>query len=135
MTDIQPDSIAARYGAEGFGITHLPYGSFSTQDKASRLGVRIGDHVITVFDALTSNSDLRELVDTPNLDALLATDRPTWDQLRTELQTALSSGTEAQRIEVSVHLASTVTMHMPFTVADYVDFYPLCFGSGGQCCL
>ncbi|MGW0044574.1 fumarylacetoacetase [Rhodococcus sp. NPDC003348] len=123
MTDVHTDSIAARHSTEGYGIAHLPYGSFSTPDAAPKLGVRIGDHVVAVADALSDASDLRDVVDTANLDRLLASDRTVWDRLRAELQDVLSSESDAARIGGALHSIVDVTLHMPFTVADYVDFY------------
>lgn len=123
MTEVQSNSIAARYSTDGYGIAHLPYGSFSVADGSPQLGVRIGDHVAAVADVLPDTSDLRPLVNAPNLDRLLASNRPTWDRLRTALQDALSSDSHTARIEESLHPLAGVTLHMPFTVADYVDFY------------
>ena len=123
MTTVSPDSFVTRYATEGFGIAHLPYGSFSTPDAAARLGVRVGDHVVALADLVAQDSDLHPLVTQPNLDTLLTADRPTWDRLRAELQSVLSSDADADRIAAAAHPLAEVVLHMPFTVADYVDFY------------
>ncbi len=123
MSGLPSDSFAARYATEGFGIAHLPYGSFSTSESDARLGVRIGEHVVALTDLVSRDSDLFPLVAQPNLDALLTSDRPTWDRLRADLQSVLSSAADAERIASAAHPLAEVALHMPFTVADYVDFY------------
>jgi len=123
MADMRASGIAARYATEGFGIAHLPYASFSAAAIGPVLGVRIGDHVAPVAGILPESSSVRSLVTGPGLDALLAADRTAWDRLRAELQDALSSDAAAPRVEPLLHPVDDVRLHLPFTVADYVDFY------------
>lgn len=111
-------SIAERYGSEGFGIEHLPYGSFTPDDGRPRLGVRIGDHVLDAEATLAGTSEAVP-VRGGNLDNLLAAGRPAWQRVRAALTEALAStGTTGDLYRVG-----SVTLHRPFTVADYVDFY------------
>jgi fumarylacetoacetase len=105
----------------GFGPDNLPYGVFSTDpDDARRVGVAIGEHVLDVSrldvpaaDALASGS----------LNPLMARGRATWDALRARVQKLLSDPGHRGAVEPHVIPADTVTLHLPFEVADYVDFY------------
>jgi fumarylacetoacetase len=62
----------------------------------------------------------RELIDTPNLDRLLAADPPTWDRLREGVAEAL--GSEPPPAPARIPLARAIPC-LPFTVGDYVDFF------------
>lgn len=111
-------SIAERYGTEGFGIEHLPYGSFTPDDGRQRLGVRIGDHVLDAGATLAGTPE-EISVQGGNLDNLLAAGRPAWQRVRAALTKALAStGTTG-----NLYPLDGVTLDLPFTVADYVDFY------------
>lgn len=121
-------SIAAKYSTEGFGLNHLPYASFTPPNSNQpRLGIRIGDHVISTADAVGGAEGvtpaLKEAADGSNLDLLLAAGRSAWDELRLIAQNALSDGQPAARLHALLHPVDEVTLHLPFTVADYVDFY------------
>lgn len=102
---------------ESFGADHLPYGSFSTDDGAQRLGVRFGD---TVFDlAAAARKGLApDSCDAPNLNRLLARGPDEWAAAR-EAAVDLAEAPD----ERLAHPIESVTLHLPIDVADYVDFY------------
>jgi fumarylacetoacetase len=102
----------------GFGLDNLPLGIFSTPGTEPRTGVRIGDVVLDLW-AFSHEQEHR----TGSLNAFLARGPEAWRRLRVGLQDALTdeayrSGTEPFLVPVG-----DVTMHLPFEVADYVDFY------------
>jgi fumarylacetoacetase len=110
--DLPPDT--------GFGLDNLPYGVFSTGPGGRRVGVALGDWVIDV-----SRLDV-PAVDTlaaPSLNPLLARGPRTWAALRTRLQRLLCDPEICDAVGAHLIPRDQVTMHLPFEVADYVDFY------------
>ena len=106
--------------AHPFGPQTLPYGVFSLAGSGFRsVGVRVGDHVLDL-SALPSLPGHGLLVG-GNLDALLAAGRPAWASLRDALTEVVLA--DAAPAGVRLHPVSAVRLHLPFTVADYVDFY------------
>ena len=97
------------------GIDNLPYGIFSTPGSDARVGVRYGDTAIDLFVAL-NDSDFAS----PSLNAFMARGRSRWVEVREAVTAMIVSDTTPAEAIVSV---SDVTMHLPFEVADYVDFY------------
>ena len=106
---------------EGFGVDHLPYGSFSVAGS-SRLGVRIGDRVLDARQAARLGL-LPEACDAPNLDRLLQEDSAVWTETRTALVGLLADDAAVARLAAHFHPLDEVTLHLPFSVGDYVDFY------------
>jgi fumarylacetoacetase len=95
-----------------FGRTTLPYCSFRLPDETrSRVGVGVGTEVLD----LTNASRHTALFADGNLDALLAAGPDNWQDVRDWLLGELPTG--------SRHPVDDVELVMPFTVADYVDFY------------
>ena len=103
-----------------FPIQNLPYGVFSTVESGPRVGVAIGNQVI---DLSRVNVPYRADFSEPTLNTFMARGRPAWDAVRARLFELLTD--PGQRDAVSTHLldGDQVTMHLPFEVADYVDFY------------
>lgn len=94
----------------GFGLDHLPYGVFSVGGGAPRTGVRLDDSVVDLA-ALTGRAELGE----PSLNAFLAQGPDTWRAVREEVRAGVADADAVPLDEV--------TLHLPFEVADYVDFY------------
>lgn len=115
--DIAPDT--------QFGPATLPYGVFSTaDDPTTRVGVAVGGHVLDLGAAARAlDAPFAAAVSGPDLDALLAAGRPVWDQVRAALTSWITD--PAHETAVRPHLVdrASVTLHLPFTVGDYVDFY------------
>jgi fumarylacetoacetase len=105
-------------GAEGsgFGLAHLPYGVFSRGGEPPRVGVAIGAHVLDLSVALGD-----AWFDQPRLNPFLAAGPPAWASTRARLQELLGPDA-APRPELLIPRGA-VRMHLPFEVADYVDFY------------
>ncbi|WP_216895406.1 fumarylacetoacetate hydrolase family protein [Nocardia alni] len=119
-------SAAEHLTTAGLGATHLPYGSYSTAAGVPKLGVRLGDHVLDAAALLRragAAPDDIAVTDTANLDALLARDRAAWDRVHAGLVHAVSDPAAAESIVAEAVPLTEVTLHLPFTVADYVDFY------------
>ena len=91
-----------------YGIDNLPYGVFSEPGGARRLGVRLDDGVVDL-------SPLGGLLAQPSLTPLLAAGRTQWTAARAAVTEFAGS---APRIPLT-----DVTLHLPFEVADYTDFY------------
>ncbi|MFJ4268661.1 fumarylacetoacetase [Paenarthrobacter nicotinovorans] len=122
---VEAGSLADQYARPGYGIENLPYASFCTADGIPRLGVRIGDKVLDIAAVVANDgratAKLLSAVDGPNLDKLLAAGRNVWDELRALLTRQLGSA----QASVGLHTfdVEAISLFMPFTVADYVDFY------------
>jgi len=109
-----------------FGLGTLPYGSFTTADRPGeqRVGVAIGDHVLDLSAATARLLPGRaDLFGAGLLDAFLAAGDGAWAQVRADIVSWLSSDAYRVAVEDLLVTAAAVTMHLPFTVADYVDFY------------
>jgi fumarylacetoacetase len=108
-----------------FGIQTLPYGSFTTANRIEpRVGVGIGDLVLDLTAATARlDADRSALFGAGTLDAFLASGRATWNDVRESLTTWLTDPTYRETVEPLLVPRAEVTMVMPFTVGDYVDFY------------
>ncbi|WP_328397746.1 fumarylacetoacetase [Streptomyces sp. NBC_00390] len=114
--------------AEGdpFGPHNLPYGVFTTADEPERrrLGVRIGSHVLDAGAAAHAlGSPYAALLAQPSLNPLLAAGRTAWRDVRRALTAWVSVPAHRPDIEPLLHPLDAVTLHLPYEVADYVDFY------------
>ncbi|MER7815114.1 fumarylacetoacetase [Streptomyces sp. NPDC096153] len=114
--------------AEGdpFGPHNLPYGVFTTADEPDRrrLGVRIGGHVLDAGAAAhTLGSPYAALLAQPDLGPLLAAGRTAWRDVRRALTAWVTVPAHRRDIEPLLHPLGSVTLHLPYDVADYVDFY------------
>lgn len=114
--------------AEGdpFGPHNLPYGVFTTADQPGRrrLGVRVGGHVLDAGAAAHAlGSPYAALLDRPSLNPLMAAGRTAWRDVRRALTAWVTVPAHRPDIEPLLHPLDSVTMHLPYEVADYVDFY------------
>ncbi|KAK1180069.1 fumarylacetoacetase [Streptomyces sp. NBS 14/10] len=109
-----------------YGPHNLPYGVFTTPDAPDlrRIGVRYGDHVLDAGAAAAAvGSPHAALLGHPTLNPLMAAGRPVWQAVREELRGWLTESAHRSAIEPLLHPLTTVALHLPFEVADYVDFY------------
>ncbi|MEU2115168.1 fumarylacetoacetase [Streptomyces sp. NPDC016459] len=114
--------------AEGdpFGPHNLPYGVFSTADEPERrrLGVRIGGHVLDAGAAAHAlGSPYAALLAQPSLNPLLAAGRTAWRDVRRALTAWVTVPAHRADVEPLLYPLAEVTLHLPYEVADYVDFY------------
>ncbi|MER0242808.1 fumarylacetoacetase [Streptomyces sp. HSW2009] len=114
--------------AEGdpFGPHNLPYGVFTTADEPQRrrIGVRFGSYVLDVHAlAEATGSAHAAVLAAPTLNPLLAAGRPVWTAVRAELTSALTDPAARATVEPLLLPLADVTLHLPYEVADYVDFY------------
>lgn len=99
-----------------WGVDNLPYGVFSCPGERPRVGVRYGDKVLDLAPALHD-----EVFAAPTLNPFMARGRAAWHDTRTLIQNKLTgdvSVTEGHLVPLD-----QVRLHLPFEVADYVDFY------------
>jgi fumarylacetoacetase len=84
-----------------------------------QLAVRLGDHALPLRPIAASFGAQADVVSADSLDPLLAAGRPAWTEVRARL-VELVSAPAAPRGATLVPVDGAV---LPFTVADYVDFY------------
>jgi fumarylacetoacetase len=109
-----------------FGLQTLPYGSFTTRDQPHqpRAGVRIGDQVLDMTAAMDRlYSGRADLFSTGSLDFFLAAGDLAWAQVREAVTAWLSEDQFRSAVEDLMVPVAQAAMRLPFTVADYVDFY------------
>jgi fumarylacetoacetase len=108
-----------------FSIAALPYGVFGTAaDPHPRTGVAYGDWIIDLPAAARRLApSLAAAVAGPSLDNLLAAGPAAWAALRREVTTWLSDEVHRDLLSACVTPRAEAVLHLPFTVADYVDFY------------
>jgi fumarylacetoacetase len=106
-----------------FGLQTLPYGVFDA-GEGRRVGVRVGDRVLDLGAACRGlRSSDEHLFADGSLDLLLGAGVAAWTRVRADLQTWLSRPDHRDVLEPLLSPLESVVMRLPFTVADYVDFY------------
>ena len=98
-----------------FGLHNLPYGVYTVPGQAPRVAVRYGDHVVDLGLLLRDERNFGQ----GSLNAFMALGRERWVEVRAQITEALQGEVPG----TSVHPVGAVTLHLPFEVADYVDFY------------
>lgn len=115
-----------------FPLNNLPYGVFSRTGEEPRCGVAIGD---VIFDVtLAEQEGLIDLgndpvFDQPSWNKLMASGREMWRELRERLTDLLAEGgddalaSDTARRDRALLPMGDATLHLPFTVAEFTDFY------------
>lgn len=107
-----------------FPATNLPYGVFTYDGEAPRVGVALGDHVIDLAPlAAAEGLDGGHVFESPTLNPFLALGRPAWTAVRSWLAELLTHEGYRELVESHLLPQGEVTLQLPFDVADYVDFY------------
>jgi fumarylacetoacetase len=101
-----------------FTLDHLPYAVYRRHGQQGRVGVGIGDRVLDLTVALDDPTFAR-----PTLDAFLAQGPARWREVRDRIADLLTDDRQRARLGSALLDRHTVTLLLPFTVADYVDFY------------
>lgn len=114
----------------GFTLANLPYGVVSTSNQAARrLAVAIGDHALDLAAVSATglldsvSDDARSVFAADSLNPLLASGRRAWVATRQRLIQLLSDSQFREQVEPALIPREELTHHLPFDVADYVDFY------------
>jgi fumarylacetoacetase len=113
----------------GYGIAHLPYGVVSHGPGPRELAVRIGDQALSLarltdlglFDGVVTHP--ATVFEHGTLDALLARGPEVWRVTRERLQQVLTDPSYAGMLRAACLPLDAVALHLPWSVADYVDFY------------
>ena len=116
-----------------FGLAALPYGSYTAAHHAEecRVGVAIGDCVLDLTRATERLLAGRApLFASGCLDEFLAAGERCWGQVRAELTRWLSHDQFRPALEDLLIPAAAVSLRLPFTVADYVDYYASAYHAG-----
>ena len=118
-------------GAEGsgFGPEHLPYGVVSHAGGHPELAVRIGGYALSLarlhdaglLDGVVLHAT--PVFDTGSLDNLLARGPETWGVVRRRLQAIVTDESARDMADDALLPLTEITSHLPWSVADYVDFY------------
>ncbi len=104
-------------------LAGLAYGVFTLSgEQRRRVGARLGPLVLDL--AVLADADLLpDPLAAPTLDAFMACGPLIWDETRRRIEHLVTSPNAHRRLDGAFHPVDGVTMHLPFTVADYVDFY------------
>jgi len=107
-----------------FGLQTLPYGVVVTASGHQEPAVRIGTFVLPLAEAsYLLRPDLHRLFTGGNLDALLASGPTVWRDVRAAVTGWLTNTDNRAYIEPLLLPLDGVRHRLPFTIADYVDFY------------
>jgi fumarylacetoacetase len=118
-------------GADGSGFPaeHLPYGVVvPAGGGAPRPAVRIGDHALDLARMVAGDvagfaALGRGLLEGPTLDRFLAAGPERWRAVRARLTEVVCDPSHRPAIEPALAPLADAAPVLPFTVADYVDFY------------
>lgn len=108
-----------------FPLNNLPCGVFSVAGDAPRCGVAIGDMILDCQSAeaagLTGTAGVFEA---PSWNAHMAAGPAAWRALRARLTALLAQeAPDAEAVRPHLVPREGAALHMPFTVAEYTDFY------------
>jgi fumarylacetoacetase len=128
MTDLKRSWVESANSADtDFPLNNLPYGVFSTDDDDPRCGVAIGDMILDVT-AMEEDGllDLPEdmVFSYPAWNDFMELGQTHWAAFREMLTRSLAEGSDQQtKLEPFLYPMASATLHMPFLVSEYTDFY------------
>ncbi|HSJ46028.1 MAG TPA: fumarylacetoacetase [Euzebyales bacterium] len=102
----------------GFPLDHLPYCVFSSDGAPARVGVGIGDNVLDLAVTLDD-----PVFAAPSLNPFMAQGPQRWRAVRSRLAAVLADPRPDDAVRFALVPVEDVALHLPFDVADYVDFY------------
>ncbi|WP_435256659.1 fumarylacetoacetase [Thioclava sp. FR2] len=110
-----------------FPLNNLPCGVFSVDNSAAHCGMAIGDFIVdlTMLEAKgLLDLGAARLFDVPVWNKVMEAGPALWAALRAKVTALLAEGA-ASRAAVEPYLVprAGATLHMPFRVAEYTDFY------------
>ena len=113
-----------------FPLNNLPYGVFSVDDGDLRCGIAIGDRILdaTGLEAaniLRADADA-DVLDAPYWNDFMELGADVWATYRSALQEMLAETAPEDMIDACTTYSvpmSDATLHMPFRVAEFTDFY------------
>lgn len=105
-----------------FGLDNLPYGVAAT-DRGPRVVVRVGDRALDVHPVAERLAPELVPLLAGNLDPLMAAGPTRWAAVRAAVTGWLTAEATRSAVEPHLHAVAGLTLRLPFTVADYVDFY------------
>jgi fumarylacetoacetase len=118
--------VESAQGHPEFPVQNLPYGVFSPQGGAPRIGVAIGDAILDLAACAergllppNATDACRQI----ELNTLLALPIPLRRELRATISDLLSRPVMRASLEGALHLASNCRLHLPARIGDYTDFY------------
>lgn len=118
---------SANAATTDFPLNNLPCGVFSTGDEQPRCGVAIGDFILDI-SALEAEGLLKladePLFDVPFWNELMEAGPEVWADFRAQVTAMLAAGASKRWI-IEDHLVplADATLHMPFLISEYTDFY------------
>jgi fumarylacetoacetase len=128
MTSLQRSWVASANQPDcGFPLNNLPCGVFSTGETGPRCGMAIGDFVLDL-GSLEAHGMLRLpyglLLGLPFWNGVMAAGPEVWADLRAQVAALLIEGSDQQAaVEKYLVPLDAATLHMPFTLSEYTDFY------------
>ena len=127
MTLLKSWVASANATTTDFPLNNLPCGVFSRPGASRRCGVAIGDFVLDATGLEEAGLLVLQgapLLNLPVWNGVMRAGPAVWATLRAQLTAMLNEGSQSRR-RVEPHLValSEVTVHLPFCVAEYTDFY------------
>ncbi len=116
-----------------FPLNNLPYGVFSANGGPKSQGIAIGDRILNLRSMVESRilsistgvaGDAQNPFLQEDWNAFMELGPATWDAFRTLFQSMLAEGSElADVLEAHLIPIADATLHLPFAVAEFTDFY------------
>lgn len=123
MTDLIRSWVETANRADSpFPLNNLPFGVFSAGD-APRCGVAIGDKVLDLAAMQSAGLLPEHGFDEPALNTFMGKGKKAWSDIRENLTDLLREGNETDVVQDALLDMASVTMHLPFHVTEYTDFY------------
>ncbi|HET9168961.1 MAG TPA: fumarylacetoacetase [Actinospica sp.] len=112
----------------GFGLDNLPHGVVAHGDRPPQIAIAIGEHAFPLgaateaglFDGVVPDPGI---LTAPSLDRFLAAGPAVWRAVRARATELLGDRAHAAAVRPLLLELDAVANPLPFTVADYVDFY------------
>jgi fumarylacetoacetase len=120
--------VASANGHPAFPVQNLPLGIFEPKGSGDpRGGVAIGDTILCLRGAAQvldgKAAEAARLADAPALNALFAEGNAFADALREGVFALLTDPAMQSEADTMLFDAAACTMHNPFRIGDYTDFY------------